>query len=294
MYLCDANTIQTINIMKKFLSFAAFALLMTATCFSFVACGDDDDDNGGKSDNSFKKVLVGRWMLRLTCSPGSSTWNTYPVTDNPTTMQFYKNGTYEFSSAGIKSSATYKLNGNKVTITDKKGTKQVFEISKTSEDNNRIQVDIYDADGKTVTDIYEYHRCPANEAEAKEMLVGQWIPDMDFSTLAGSFDMILTNFEKDGRMMYIYHVKNDVKESSSLYNYRGKYIYFPEEVHSYVVLPKDDNPSSGNIRHWSDTDPDQFIPYAALTPYSVSLNATKTRYTRIPSEAQVPFEECKK
>ena len=227
-------------------------------------------------------------MLKLTSSPGSDSWVEWPVTDYPTTIQFYENGKYEFSSAGVKSSATYKLDGSKVTITDKKG-KKIFEISKISEDKNRIQVDVYSDDGKTVTDIYDYHRCPATEDEAKEMLVGMWMADMDYSTMGSSFDLILRVFEKDGKMKYVYHVRNDLESSSSLYKYKGKYIFFPQEVQSYLLNSKTDNPSSGNIRHWSENVIDQSTPYTALTSYSIYLGTAKTKYQRIT--APLTYEE---
>lgn len=58
--------------MKKFLSFAAFALLMTATCFSFVACGDDDDDNGGKSKFKTQSFTVKGVTFKMVAVDGGS------------------------------------------------------------------------------------------------------------------------------------------------------------------------------------------------------------------------------
>ena len=46
--------------MKKFISFAAFALLMSATAFSLSACGgdDDEDNNGGGSQEQAEEPLT--------------------------------------------------------------------------------------------------------------------------------------------------------------------------------------------------------------------------------------------
>ena len=40
--------------MKKFLSFAAFALMLAASCVSFTACGGDDDDEKGDDTPKFQ------------------------------------------------------------------------------------------------------------------------------------------------------------------------------------------------------------------------------------------------
>lgn len=52
--------------MKKFLSFMTFAMLMTATCFTLTACGDDDDDGGNTPKpptpaQQAKNMIMGIW-----------------------------------------------------------------------------------------------------------------------------------------------------------------------------------------------------------------------------------------
>ena len=44
--------------MKKFLSFAAFALMLVATCVSFTACGGDDDDEKGDDTPKFQNQTI--------------------------------------------------------------------------------------------------------------------------------------------------------------------------------------------------------------------------------------------
>jgi formylglycine-generating enzyme required for sulfatase activity len=44
--------------MKKFLSFAAFALMLAATCVSFTACGGDDDDEKGDDTPKFQNQTI--------------------------------------------------------------------------------------------------------------------------------------------------------------------------------------------------------------------------------------------
>lgn len=60
--------------MKKFLSFAAFALLATALTFPLASCGGDDDDDGGKNmDNGHEYVDLGlpSGLLWATCNVGA-------------------------------------------------------------------------------------------------------------------------------------------------------------------------------------------------------------------------------
>ena len=44
--------------MKKFLSFAAFMLMLAATCVSFTACGGDDDDEKGDDTPKFQNQTI--------------------------------------------------------------------------------------------------------------------------------------------------------------------------------------------------------------------------------------------
>ena len=44
--------------MKKFLSFAAFALMLAASCVSFTACGGDDDDEKGDDTPKFENQTI--------------------------------------------------------------------------------------------------------------------------------------------------------------------------------------------------------------------------------------------
>ncbi|MBR4553277.1 MAG: formylglycine-generating enzyme family protein [Bacteroidaceae bacterium] len=44
--------------MKKFLSFAAFTLMLAATCVSFTACGGDDDDEKGDDTPKFQSETI--------------------------------------------------------------------------------------------------------------------------------------------------------------------------------------------------------------------------------------------
>ena len=44
--------------MKKFLSFAAFTLMLAATCVSFTACGGDDDDEKGDGTPKFQNQTI--------------------------------------------------------------------------------------------------------------------------------------------------------------------------------------------------------------------------------------------
>ena len=47
--------------MKKFLSFAAYALLAMTFAFNMTSCGDDDDDGGKTYDP--QSYFVGKWSF---------------------------------------------------------------------------------------------------------------------------------------------------------------------------------------------------------------------------------------
>ena len=52
------NSLKKIILMKKFLSFAAFALMLAASCVSFTACGGDDDDEKGDDTPKFENQTI--------------------------------------------------------------------------------------------------------------------------------------------------------------------------------------------------------------------------------------------
>lgn len=61
--------------MKKFLTFAAFALFSSAILFSFTSCGDDDDNgNGDNPSKKFvnKEVTVGNVTLKMIAVEGGT------------------------------------------------------------------------------------------------------------------------------------------------------------------------------------------------------------------------------
>ena len=61
--------------MKKFLTFAAFALFSSASLFSFTSCGDDDDNgNGDNPSKKFvnKEVTVGNVTLKMIAVEGGT------------------------------------------------------------------------------------------------------------------------------------------------------------------------------------------------------------------------------
>ncbi|MBR1651932.1 MAG: hypothetical protein IJ692_00910 [Alloprevotella sp.] len=58
--------------MKRFLSFAAFAMMLAATALSFSACGSHDDDDDldklpdvPKTAEQARKMLIGQWEVKL-------------------------------------------------------------------------------------------------------------------------------------------------------------------------------------------------------------------------------------
>ena len=61
-YLCSRTTNKhKTTIMKRFISYAALALLTAMTAMSLTACGgDDDEDNGG---SKYAKELTGKWLV---------------------------------------------------------------------------------------------------------------------------------------------------------------------------------------------------------------------------------------
>ena len=60
--------------MKKFLSFAAFTLMLAATCVSFTACGGDDDDEKGDDTPKFQNqtITVGGVSFKMIAVEGGT------------------------------------------------------------------------------------------------------------------------------------------------------------------------------------------------------------------------------
>lgn len=93
--------------MKKFLSFAAFALMLAASALTLTACGDDDDD----ASNGFS--IVGTWYVYeddIESLEGIYVFNA----NNSGAYQDYDNDNGQ--PYGDAESFTYQLEGNKLTI----------------------------------------------------------------------------------------------------------------------------------------------------------------------------------
>ena len=108
--------------MKKFLSFAAFALLSSAMAFSLASCGDDnDDENGSGSDKKgYAAQLEGRWLLISSRQNTNTTWND-EITGKSSLMEmkfdaggnvYYK----YYGSDNVFAQAQYKVDGDKINL----------------------------------------------------------------------------------------------------------------------------------------------------------------------------------
>ena len=77
----NINIKNSLFIMKKYLSFAAFALLASAMTFSLSACGgDDDDDNGTNNGGQTEKPLTPEGAAAVAVDlglPSGTKWATY-------------------------------------------------------------------------------------------------------------------------------------------------------------------------------------------------------------------------
>ncbi|MBR7028841.1 MAG: formylglycine-generating enzyme family protein, partial [Bacteroidaceae bacterium] len=72
--------------MKKFLSFAAFALMLAASCVSFTACGGDDDDEKGDDTPKFQNqtITVGGVSFKMIAVEGGTFQMGSPESDADT------------------------------------------------------------------------------------------------------------------------------------------------------------------------------------------------------------------
>ncbi len=91
--------------MKKFLSFAVFALMLAASALTLTACGDDDDD----ASNGFS--IVGTWYEYEADVEGLDAIYIFNE-DKTGTLQEY----YEGVPDGLPEAFTYELNGSQLTI----------------------------------------------------------------------------------------------------------------------------------------------------------------------------------
>lgn len=97
--------------MKKFLSFAAFALMLAASALTLTACGDDDDKDNNNPAADFS--IVGTWYVYeddIESFEGIYVFNA----NNSGTYQDYDNDNGQ--PYGDAESFTYQLEGNKLTI----------------------------------------------------------------------------------------------------------------------------------------------------------------------------------
>ena len=249
--------------MKKFFSFAAFALLMTTMALSLAACGgsDDDDDNGGDVKVS---QLVGKWIA-VQYKKDEPNAEYAEWTQMPFKMQFNGNGT--FSSVGLVGSAsgnyiyedgvikTFKENSNIIFLS--------YKVLSLKDDIVEFYVENVGAYGNL------YLRCarmPENTVQAAKMLYGQWRkPSSHYFA-----DETYYDFSDVGVWYEFCKIKSDPVAAGLYSDYAGKYVGY-EHYTSFGVSYGDPDASAGQIYPGANTP----IPFTDLNAYSMTFDGIK-------------------
>lgn len=222
--------------MKKFISFAAFALLMTMTTLSLAACGgDDDDDNGGKTAGQIK----GKWMVTHSRTTKTADWLEWA---QGATIQFTEKGEYIVTLSKTVDNGSYTISGGKVNVVSSDGTKQTIEIL--SADFRTAEVAYYNDGAKTSSVYYKASRVPTTADEAKKLIVGQW--EMVGSEKARKlkwmrgYDFLATEYTSDGKVYEIVSVPTDTEDNEWYSNYKGQTVGWL--VENYTLKPSEKDP----------------------------------------------------
>lgn len=254
--------------MKKFLSFAAFALLSSAVAFSLASCGDDNDEENGSDKKGYAAQLEGRWLLTSSRQSTSTTWND-EITSKSLLMEmkfdaggnvYYK----YYDSDNVFAQAQYKVDGDKINLYVGGALQQYYKIL--SLKNGVLEFSLT-KDGKTV--IYRYSKMPSTVAEAKKIVIGQWArPKLaDYSYL----DAYNMEFNKDGHFYYVQKIQTNAEDGFWYSTYKGQTVAYTYTYDYYTLVPDTDDPSSGTIFVYYSGNPNYNynIPYKCLTSSTI-------------------------
>ena len=162
---------------------------------------------------------------------------------------FGEDGTYKMLLKGnaTSSGATYKVEGNTVTVTFKDNSFQTLQVYDMYDDIEAY-IGLYGSDGNLVK-FYRIVRCPATEAEVKKMLMAQWKLEAEDEYFADiEYDESYVDFSKDGKEYRFRHYK-DYLSSDDLYcKYAGKYICWSNvDVYDTNIIPDEKDLTKGKI-----------------------------------------------
>lgn len=241
--------------MKKYMTLAAYALLMVFTTMSLAACGDDDDDNGG---DKVVEQLKGKWMVTHSRTSKTAEWTEWV---QGATIQFTEKGEYIVDLFKTINKGSYTVSGGKVNVVYSDGTKQTIEIL--SADFRKVEVAFYDDGAKTPSVYYKASRVPQTVDEAKQLFVGQWAIESDV------YDFIF-EFTADGKWYRIEYIPTDAEDGQWYSAYKGRYVgWLYKDFSSFTLKPKGTDPFSYGDIDIEGTSNDAY--YKNLTGTSIEL-----------------------
>ena len=219
--------------MKKYMTMAAYALLMVFTTLSLAACGGDDDDNGGEGGEINGKTaeqIRGEWMITHSRATKNADWTKWA---QGATIQFNEKGEYIVDLFKAIDKGTYTVSGNIVHVVYSDGTKQTIEILRA--DFRTVEVANYENGAKTPNVYYKASRVPTTADEAKQLFVGQWKLESD------KYDYIY-EYTADGIEYEIQYIPTDAKDGKWYSDYKGQYVGWARNI--YILKPKEADPFS--------------------------------------------------
>ena len=251
--------------MKKYITMAAYALLMVFTTLSLAACGsDDDDDNGG---GKTAEQIKGKWMITHSRATKNADWTKWA---QGATIQFNEKGEYIVDLFKAIGKGTYTVSGSKVNVVFSDGTKQTIEIL--GVDFRTAEVALYDDGAKTPSVYYKVSRVPTTADEAKKLIVGQWeLADSEKTRKLKwmrSYDVLATEYTADGKVYQIVYVPTDTEDNEWYSDYKGQTIGWLW-LSRYTLKPDEKDPYAyGDI----------ILTASEYNAYYVNLTGTSMEY----------------
>ena len=211
--------------MKKFLSFAAYALLAMTFAFNMTSCGDDDDDDGGVTYDP-QSYFVGKWSFIEVLDDEADEQIASFFTNGDFFGQMYQGGEVMEDSEmeakwniakadknGKKGAITFTFNAKESETLEahakaptlKKAVTQVVTAKFEIKSYNRVNITFGEKEGKQVWKLQRISndpeegaisgKTPTTKADAYYMLKGQWkVPDaLAKRILKRGYDQFFTN-----------------------------------------------------------------------------------------------------
>ena len=247
-YLCSRTTNKhKTTIMKRFISYAALALLTAMTAMSLTACGsDDDEDNGG---SKYAKELTGKWLVTHSRSKTTDKWME---------SHSWKN-TYTFNADGKvvgymdeekNLEGTYTLNGDKISIDISYGNAKTWELKILSMKDGEAELALYKDGSTTPAAYYRLAHYARTAEEARQWLIGLWQLSgngfKDWDSDYKNVEEYYQEFCEDGKLYSVYKIKNNA--TGKWTPYRGQYVRIQYIAQLYYeIFSNTSDPSNGFI-----------------------------------------------